>query len=159
MEEFDLLERRWVSEKNLDRKNQLLQDVFDAEVQYAQSYGIYDDLVTGNRTVESVSKRKTHNRQQTRRKQERCIGLPVKGRASKRMKKKKKPRCRIDVESGQILDWENFCIENVDLSLSNLTRRWRNHPRVTRPAKSRRCNDETDDSSHRVIPNDGRRIH
>ena len=139
---FDVLERRWFSEIDPERRAQLYRAVQDAEVQFAITCGIYGDLVFGNRSLVSISKEKTPNRMRTRRKHQRCIGLPVEGRASMRMEKKRKPRCRIDVVRQRILDWESFRIENEDLPYSEIRRKWRTHPRVGRPVKSRQFNNE-----------------
>ena len=96
--EFNLLERRWLSERTSERREELLREIAEAELQYALKYGIYRDLVTGDRTEVGLSREKTRNRMRTRRLQHRCIGLPVRGRASKSVKKKKNQRTR-DVES------------------------------------------------------------
>ena len=54
--EFHLLERRWLSERNSERRAELLREIEEAELQYAIKYGIYRDLVTGSRTEVGLSR-------------------------------------------------------------------------------------------------------
>ena len=140
--EFDLLERRWLSERTSEGQEELLREIEEAELQYAIKYGIYRDRVTRSRTEAGLSKEKTRNRMRTRRLQHRCIGLPIRGRASKKIKKKRNPRCRIVVGSRQVIDWESFRQENANLSWPGLQRKWKMPPRVGRPIRSRHFRNE-----------------
>ena len=89
VESFAVLENRWLHETNMLQQQSLYKAVFEAEVAFAVEFGVYADLITGNKTVLSIAKDKTRNRMRTRLKNNRCIGLPVSGRAVKRKKENK----------------------------------------------------------------------
>ena len=74
-------------------------------------------------------------------KNNKCIGLPVKGRAQMNQKKKSYSRDRIDVISGKKITYRTFKRDNAALSPDEFKRRWKSLPRVQR-IKRRFYNDE-----------------
>ena len=137
MAEFHELEMRWVKTTDVGQKQQLEKMLQAAELKCALHTRIYCDLVRGDRSEESITREKTRHRMRTRRKAQRCIGLPKKGRASVPAKKKKKRRHRIDEDNGQVISWEEFRKENARLPPKDLRRVWKTYPRIGRPVTTR----------------------
>ena len=131
---FFALEQKWLTECNSEEKKRLYKEVEKAEVNYAIRLHMYDDILVGNQTIQSIAKEKTRNRMRTRLQNNVCIGLPEKGRAVPR-KRKRVSRLRVDPESRQIISWEMFCARNSPSA--TLHEQWRALPRVRPPAKQR----------------------
>ena len=138
--EFHTLEQRWKTEENETKKYELQRAVSDLEVKYAVTHGVYRDLLTGERTEEGLAKEKTRNRMRTRREQKRCIGLPVKGRASQPKKKRRKQRDRM--LDKKVIDWSSFRRERQGWTMDELLKQWRTYPRVARPVTHRMFKDQ-----------------
>jgi len=98
---FISLEELWSGTFDAEERRRLCHEVFKAEVEYSLSHGIYRKIVVGNSTLESVTKRKTRNRHQMRKRQQRCIGLPKDGFAKMCSKYKSNSRRRSDYDSRQ----------------------------------------------------------
>ena len=137
VESFVFLENRWLHETNMLQQQSLYKAVFEAEVAFAIEFDVYADLITGNQTVLSIAKDKTRNRMRTRLKNNRCIGLPVSGRAVKRKKRKQVPRSRVDPVTRQIVTWSSFLQLHSTTMHHDLLLLWRKLPRLRRAAKSR----------------------
>jgi len=135
---FLALELLWFNTRDPKERERLCQKVLNAEVAYAFSRGIYRKILQGKQTLLGKTKAKTRNRHQTRRRQQRCIGLPQEGRAEMRNKYKKNPRCRIDHESHEVVCWGNFRRENAHLPLDEMMDKWKQNPRKRRGMQSRR---------------------
>ena len=144
VEAFDRLERRWVAEAETGavQAAETLREIQEMEVEYAVRFGIYRDLVSGNKTELGIARAKTHNRMQTRKRNLKVIGLPVKGRAVLSKKKERKPRQRIDPQSGLRVHWEEFRKAHDDLPWSELKSTWKQYPRKGKPTKFRVYKDE-----------------
>ena len=139
---FLALEDRWFRAFDAEERRQLCRMVYEAEVDYALYYGIYCKILVGYQTLEGVTKIKTRNRHQTRKRQQRCIGLPEEGRAAMILTKNKAPRCRLDVESRHVLCWDNFRKENAHLPFAVMMDKWKRNPRIRRTLRSRRYRSE-----------------
>ena len=136
-EHFAALEERWLNEPDPVHKERLYRAVSEAEIAFALQFRIYADIVTGNQQEESVAKTKTRHRMRSRLKNSCCIGLPVKGRAVKRRKTRKVRRSRVDPVTRQIVSWSTFLQQHKKTAPHDLTRLWRQLPRVRRSAKAR----------------------
>ena len=114
------------------------------EVEYALAYHIYQDLLTGETTERALANEKTRNRNQTRIRAnpKQAIGLPIKGRAGAKRNQKRKPRHRIDTETGEQIHWEDFRKAHANLSWCELQRKWKSYPRKFKRIKYRVYQDE-----------------
>ena len=137
VESFVALEERWLNEVDPLRKEKLHKAVFEAEVAFALRFAIYREIVVGGQDEEAQAKVRTRNRMRTRVQNNRCVGVPEKGRASKRARIRRVPRSRVDPVTRQIVSWPTFLQQNKKATQQDLTRLWRQLPRVRRSAKAR----------------------
>ena len=128
-------------ENNNVYKQYLQEEIHFKEMQYAIKHEIYHGLIEGNQTVEGFANVKTRNRMRTRVTQNRKIGLPVKGRAKKIPRKKRKRRRRVG-ENGKTLSWKRFLKENSSLSFAEKKQKWKKYPRISKTVQLRRYKNE-----------------
>ena len=136
-EHFANLEERWLHETDPTKKENLKHAVTEAEIAFALRFRIYAEILTGNEQEDSIAKKKTRNRMRTRVKENRCIGLPVKGRAKRRHKTRKVLRSRVDPLTRHVVSWPILLQQNKEATHQDLIRLWRQLPRVRRRAKAR----------------------
>ena len=136
-ESFVALEERWLNEVDPLRKEKLQKAVFEAEVAFALRFAIYREIVVGNQEEEAQAKVRTRNRMRTRVQDNRCVGVPEKGRASKRARIRRAPRSRVDPVTRQIISWAAFQRQHNRTTYQERIRLWRELPRVRRRAKNR----------------------
>ena len=108
VESFVALEERWLNEVDPLRKEKLHKAVFEAEVAFALRFAIYREILIGGQDEEAQAKVRTRNRMRTRVQNNRCVGVPEKGRASKRARIRRAPRSRVDPVTRQIISWAAF---------------------------------------------------
>ena len=137
VESFGALEERWLNEVDPSRKETLKNVLFETEVAFALRFAVYRKIVVGNQDEEAQTKKRTRNRMRTRVENNRCIGLPGKGRASKRTRIRRVPRSRVDPVTRHIISWATFQKQHNRATYLEKIRLWRELPRVNRGAKSR----------------------
>ena len=104
---------------------------------FALRFAIYREIVIGGQEEEAQAKVRTGNRMRTRVQNNRCVGVPEKGRASKRARIRRVPRSRVDPVTRHIISWETFQKQHNRATYWEKKHLWRELPRVKRAAKSR----------------------
>ena len=138
---FGILENKWHQEKNLMEKRRLYKELEKEEIAYSLKKGLYRQLVRPNHSEASFVKDKTRNRMRTRRKNNRCIGLPTvtdTKATTKNENKKHWPKERVDPVTSAAVTWTYFNTLYWNLPKRERLEKWRSLRRRKIEARARK---------------------
>ena len=142
--DFGILENKWHQEKNLTEKERLYKKVEEAEIAYSLKKGLYRHLLRPQQSEVSFVKDKTRNRMRTRRKNNRCIGLPTVTDTKPSRKNENKnhwPKERVDPVTSAAVTWTYFNTLHWNLPKRERLEKWKSLRRRKIEARARKFHD------------------